>query len=158
MSETQLRGTQILDGDITSDDLADASVRGATGNAGVQREVASGTISTGDLRDDAVNAAKLLETDSYVVGTLTVGGVSGSVLVVNSTNLIVDATTGSLSSGGSPVAGAILALTSTSKGFLPPRMTSTQRTAITAPEGLLVYDTTVKQWFGHNGSAWVILG
>jgi len=54
-------------------------------------------------------------------------------------------TGGSLSIGnGSTAANAssILDLTSTTKGFLPPRMTLTQRTAITTPpEGLIVFQT-----------------
>jgi hypothetical protein len=54
-------------------------------------------------------------------------------------------TGGSLSIGnGSTAANAssILDLTSTTKGFLPPRMTLAQRTAITTPpEGLIVFQT-----------------
>ena len=58
-------------------------------------------------------------------------------------------------------ASAILSASSTTKGFLPPRMTSTQATAISSPaEGLLVYVTdtngtfTTKGWWGYNGAAW----
>lgn len=47
------------------------------------------------------------------------------------------------------------------QGFLPPRMTSTQGSAISSPaEGLLIYVTdtngtfTSKGWWGYNGSAW----
>lgn len=59
-----------------------------------------------------------------------------------------------------PDASAILDLTSTTKGFLPPRMTSTQGSALTPIEGLLIYVTdtngtfTSKGWWGYNGSAW----
>ncbi len=43
-----------------------------------------------------------------------------------------------------PNASAILSATSTTRGFLPPVMTSTQRAAISTPaEGLVVYDTTL---------------
>ncbi len=42
------------------------------------------------------------------------------------------------------------------KGLLIPRMTSTQRIAITAPaQGLLVYDTDTKSQWQYNGSMWV---
>jgi hypothetical protein len=71
MATTQIRGVQIKDNDITSDDIADAAVRGATGNAGTQQEIATGTVSTPDLRDDAVTPAKVLETGDYVVNSLT---------------------------------------------------------------------------------------
>jgi hypothetical protein len=53
----------------------------------------------------------------------------------------------------SPNAAALLDLTSTSKGLLPPRMNSSQRQAIASPPaGLLVYDTsTDTYWFFENG-------
>jgi len=61
--------------------------------------------------------------------------------------------------GGTPVASARLQVDSTTQGFLPPRMTTTQRNAIGSPAtGLMVYDNTLNQWFGHNGTDWVILG
>jgi len=58
-------------------------------------------------------------------------------------------------------ASAALEVTSTTKGFLPPRMTGTQAAAIASKaEGLMVYvtDTTggfaAKGWYGWNGAAW----
>lgn len=60
-----------------------------------------------------------------------------------------------------PLASAQLDVTSTTKGFLPPRMTATQASAILLPaEGLLLYITdsngtfTTKGWWGYNGSVW----
>jgi hypothetical protein len=59
-------------------------------------------------------------------------------------------------SGTAPAASAMLDVSSTTKGFLPPRMTSAQRTAITSPvEGLLVFDTNTKSNWYFNGSSWV---
>jgi hypothetical protein len=50
---------------------------------------------------------------------------------------------------------AVLALQSTTRGFLPPRMTTTQRNAISAPPaGLMVYDTTDNKHYGYNGTNW----
>ena len=67
--------------------------------------------------------------------------------------------TGSLGIGESPVASAVLDVASTTQGFLPPRMTTTQMNAISSPaEGLEIYATDTHQWMGYNGSAWVILG
>ena len=54
-----------------------------------------------------------------------------------------------------PHASAMLDVTSTTKGFLPPRMTTAQRNAITSPAtGLTIYNTTVNclQWW--NGTYW----
>jgi hypothetical protein len=52
--------------------------------------------------------------------------------------------TGSVGMGTvTPSSKAVLTLTSTTKGFLPPRMTETQRNAIsTPPAGLIIYNTT----------------
>jgi hypothetical protein len=56
----------------------------------------------------------------------------------------------------SPAASSILDLTSTSKGFLPPRMTTTQIAAISTPaEGLDVYDLTLHKRAIYNGSGWI---
>lgn len=48
--------------------------------------------------------------------------------------------------GSSPNASAIVDITSTTKGFLPPRMTTTQRDAISSPAaGLVIYNTTTSK-------------
>lgn len=62
---------------------------------------------------------------------------------------------GSLGVGAAPVASSLLNLSSTTKGFLTPRMTATQRTSISSPAtGLEVYDTDSLKKFVYNGSAW----
>ena len=44
---------------------------------------------------------------------------------------------------------------STTKGFLPPRLTTTQKNAISSPAtGLIVYDTTLNKLCVYTGSAW----
>jgi hypothetical protein len=60
-----------------------------------------------------------------------------------------------------PNSSAKLDITSTTMGFLPPRMTASQASAIPSPaEGLLVYVTdtsiifTTKGWYGFDGVAW----
>lgn len=57
-----------------------------------------------------------------------------------------------------PNTSSVLDITSTTKGMLAPRMTTTERTAITTPaESLLVYDTTVKSFYFYNTAttSWV---
>ena len=50
---------------------------------------------------------------------------------------------------------AALQVSSTTKGFLPPVMTTTQRIAIVTPAaGLIVYDTTDNKHYGYNGTTW----
>ncbi len=56
----------------------------------------------------------------------------------------------------SPHASAILDVQSTTKGFLMPRMTTLQRTAIASPAaGLKVFDTDTKTFWFYNGSVWL---
>ena len=57
-----------------------------------------------------------------------------------------------------PDASSILELRSTSAGFLPPRMTTAQRNAISlAATGLLIYNTDSDQLNYYNGSIWQIV-
>ena len=54
-----------------------------------------------------------------------------------------------------PDASAKLDITSTTQGFLPPRMDSTQRNAIASPAtGLTIYNTTIKAFEVYNGTKW----
>lgn len=47
-------------------------------------------------------------------------------------------------------------INSTTRGFLPPRMTTTQKNAIASPAaGLMVYDTTLNVISYYNGSMWI---
>jgi hypothetical protein len=60
-----------------------------------------------------------------------------------------------LSVGAALNASAILQADSTTKGFLPPRMTTTQKNAIASPAaGLVVYDSTTNKLCCYNGSTW----
>ena len=50
---------------------------------------------------------------------------------------------------------ASLQVDSTTQGFLPPRMTTTQKNAIATPAaGLVVYDSTTNKLCCYNGSTW----
>ena len=52
-------------------------------------------------------------------------------------------------------ASAALQVDSTTKGFLPPRMTTTEKNAITTPAtGLVVFDTTLAKLCVYTGAAW----
>jgi len=54
-----------------------------------------------------------------------------------------------------PAASSILDVTSTTKGFLPPRMTTTEINAIVSPAaGLVVYNTTLAVLCFYDGTAW----
>lgn len=66
-----------------------------------------------------------------------------------------------VTSPGFPNSCSLLDLSSTTKGFLPPRMTLAQELAICGgvpPEGMVVYNTTTHTFDMYNGSAWVPVG
>jgi len=53
------------------------------------------------------------------------------------------------------IASSILTVDSTTKGFLPPRMTTTQKNAIASPAtGLVVYDNTLNKLSVFTGATW----
>jgi len=57
-----------------------------------------------------------------------------------------------------PAASAQLDVTSTTKGFLPPRMTTAQRDAISGPaSGLVIFNTTTNSLEIKNSSGWISL-
>jgi hypothetical protein len=59
-----------------------------------------------------------------------------------------------------PAASAQLDVSSTERGFLPPRMTSAQRDLIATPAtGLLIFQTdNTPGYYFYNGTAWAALG
>ena len=77
-----------------------------------------------------------------VAGFLNVNGAAQSVGGLNTTRLNAS-TDASIGFAGGAAASSVLECQSTTKGFLPPRMTTTQRNAIASPaEGLMIYNTT----------------
>jgi len=101
----------------------------------------------------------LFKISSGVFGTagdaITIVPVTSSVdSMILSTNTVVSDTTYDLD----PVASdpsAVLEARSITKGFLPPRMSSAQRTGISNPAaGLIVFDTTDNGTYVYNGTIW----
>lgn len=61
--------------------------------------------------------------------------------------------------GAEANASSLLDVSSTTKGILVPRMTSTERDAISNPAtGLLIYQTNLSAFVFYNGSTWVRVG
>jgi hypothetical protein len=89
-------------------------------------------------------------------------GISGSgyslrALETVSGNVLLGTTSGSVGIGANTLinASAILDITSTTKGFLPPRMTTTEKNAIASPAtGLVVYDNTLNKLSVFTGATW----
>jgi hypothetical protein len=72
-------------------------------------------------------------------------------------DVILGSTSGSVGIGANTSinASAILDVTSTTQGFLPPRMTTAQRDLIATPAaGLVIYNTSTNKHQGYNGTTW----
>jgi hypothetical protein len=73
-----------------------------------------------------------------------------------SRNLILQPDGGNVGIGTTtPNANAILDLTSTTKAFMPPRMTTTQRDAVASPtEGMVIFNITTHVLNYYGTAAW----
>lgn len=61
--------------------------------------------------------------------------------------------------GNTPNVSASVDIQSTTRGFLPPRMSTTQKNAIATPAtGLVVYDSTLNLLQLYNGTSWTSVG
>jgi len=84
------------------------------------------------------------------------GATGASPFTLNGANAVY--TAGSVGIGSNPSAAAALEVSSISKGFLPPRVSTLQRNSIASPQaGLMVYNTTTNQLNFYNGSTWKIV-
>ena len=82
---------------------------------------------------------------------LTTGASSGGVFGNNNGGKVADNDIAT-----AQVASAVLEVSSTTKGFLPPRMTTAQRVAIASPvNGLIVFDTDVQNLCYRRDGVWV---
>jgi hypothetical protein len=117
--------------------------------ANVTQTAAGGGSNLIQLQTNSLDRFVVRSNGSIIMGTstdFTITGGSGAAFRYS-------ACIGSLSNA---VASAILECTSTTRGFLPPRMTTTQKNAISSPAaGLMVYDTTLNQMSYYNGTTWI---
>jgi len=79
-----------------------------------------------------------------------------SAIVLTLNTIIFAQGVGINTSGADADASAMLDVSSTTQGFLPPRMTETQRNAISNPAtGLMIYNTTANRPNYYNGTKWL---
>jgi hypothetical protein len=97
--------------------------------------------------------------NGFTSGACLFGGGSGNWFQETTANCFYDATNHGLALGAASLPStALLDLESTTRGFLAPRMTTTQKNAISSPAtGLLVYDTVLLGYSFYNGSVWINL-
>lgn len=95
-------------------------------------------------RNNVTSAIRVRNTGTTVIQ---LHGDSGTPTYFNGGNVIVGATTGN--------ANAILDVQSTTKAFMPPRMTTTQKNAISSPTaGMVVYDSTLNKLCVYGAASW----
>jgi hypothetical protein len=81
--------------------------------------------------------------------------ISGTTLQTLTQRWFIKGSSGILANVSTPNASAQLQVDSTTQGFLPPRMTTTQKNAIATPAaGLVVYDTTLNKLCVRTAAAW----
>jgi uncharacterized protein (TIGR02145 family) len=129
--------------------VASGGLTNATAIGGGAIVSASNTIQLGSSSVTNVNTS----------GTLSAGNLNTSgTLNAGSINAGGTLTAGQMTIGAAvaPVSSAIIEATSTTQGFLPPRMTTTQRDAISsAATGLIVFNTTTNGLEFKSSTGWI---
>jgi len=132
---------------------------GATGAQGIQGNVGATGV-------QGIQGATGTQGTTGATGTTgpLVSGITGQTLYHNGSDWVA---TGNLHHDGTlvgvgtttPDVSSILDVSSTTKGFLPPRMTTTQRDAITLPaNGLLIFNTTTRCMEFYDNGNWQNMG
>jgi hypothetical protein len=152
-------------GDIATN-TADIGVNAtniATNTSAIATNTADIATNSGDIAANtsaiATNTANITSNSNAITAnTNAITSNTGAIAAIANATTIA-ATTGVVAGSGTLDASAVMEADSTTKGFLPPRMTTAQRTAIGSPaNGLVVYDTEEGSLFVHNGVAWSAVG
>lgn len=119
---------------------------GASGNSHISVTAGTGRLVLAALRDSG-GAVGSFDNSKFSLRT-------------NNTDRVWIDTNGNVGiATATPAASALLDLTSTTKGFLPPRMTEAQRDAIATPAtGLVIYNTDTNALNYYDGDSWEAVG
>lgn len=175
---TGLIATKISDGLVDNTEFN--FLNGVTSNIQTQLNAKQGTITAGATSEyyrgdktwqnfDAAARSALLFNYAVTAGTVAsgdslqtaIGKLDGNIASLaasgqwtkSGSNISYSA--GSVGVGATPSASSALEISSTTKGFLPPRMTTVQRNSISSPaNGLIVYDTTESDLYVYRTNTW----
>jgi len=155
-----LRGDNLVNFQNIDGDVNYASINNITNN--VRQSLLFNGVYSGGLFYCSATTSAMVERSSDKLIFSANSGLTANTSFTPNNIMTVYGTNSNVGIGTTtPVASAILDLTSTTKGFLPPRMTATQASAISSPaQGLMLFVTdtdgtfTSVGWWGYNGSTW----
>lgn len=131
---------------------------------GTAHFINSSSLTTGSLFSVANSNASYSGTQGIARILNNSASTSGTVLLIQANNASTDnvltyTASNQLALGiATPNASAILDVSSTTKGFAPPRMSTIQKLAISSPiEGLMAYDLTLHAPYYYNGTLWTAM-
>ena len=153
VDNTVIGGTTPAAGTFSSLTATTAAINGGTITGGA---ITGGTINNTSIGATTRNTGAFTTLDAN--GNVILGDAAVDTVTVNGTATF---TNGAVGVGGTAAASAQLDVQSTTKGFLPPRMTTTQRDAILSPaNGLTIYNTTLNRMeiYSTAAAAWVAVG
>ena len=158
--------TITLTGDVTG--TGTGTFTSTLANSGVSANSYGSSTSIPTFTVDAKGRVTTASTASIVADAGTLTGTTLNATVTGSSltsvGTIASLTTGAITNSGKVIVGAssaasasaVLEASSTTQGFLPPRMTATQRDAISSPAaGLTIWNATDVELQVYNGSLWV---
>ena len=105
--------------------------------------------------DDAILTVASSAANQLVLG-YAAQSIGANTAVIGNDSIIITALKGNVGIGTTtPNDNALLDITSTTKAFMPPRMTTTQKNAVASPTaGMVVYDSTLNKLAVYTGAGW----
>lgn len=116
------------------------------------------TANRGVWMEDASGAGTITEQIAVEIGNLTKGGTNLSMRSVGSAVQMRHAGPGVFGANAAPTnASCTLEVQTTTGAFVPPRLTTVERDALTAVNGMMVYNTTLGVMQSRNAGVWTSL-
>jgi hypothetical protein len=170
--DTTTNSNWFFNGTLWVNAAATANLTGEVTSVGAATTIADNAVTTAKIADNNITNAKMVTgaggiykgsgslaaatTVTQGANTLSFTSTAVNAFSVDGTTLSVNAANNSVGIGtAAPAPSSALDITSTSQGFLPPRMTAAQRDLIVNPaEGLTIYNTTKRCLDFWTGLFW----
>ena len=164
-SGTTVKRIQLFNGDngrIVLNETGGNVLIGTTTDAGFKLDVNGTARVSGGVTSGIIGTAGILNlnrsSDGANVGFVRAESSGAGIQIGSGVNMFFSNNGRIVVNSTTTDASAIFKIDSTTQGFLPPRMTTTQKNAIASPAtGLILYDTTLNVPQFYNGTIWVSL-